>query len=124
MSFYKKISIYFAALLIIFCIAVMSYQYRRDRQNRIDSLNLMQQTQAQFIHNYLSSHHDSIAHMAGLARMLHDQGTRLTIIGTDGTVLFDNLLGDLSETDDHADRDTDRDADGHTDGCTGVLLQP
>ena len=104
MSFYKKISIYFAALLIIFCIAVMSYQYRRDRQNRIDSLNLMQQTQAQFIHNYLSSHHDSIAHMTDLARMLHDQGTRLTIIGTDGTVLFDNLLGDLSETDDHADR--------------------
>lgn len=101
----KKLYISVLAVFLVFTVAFMFFQQRRERQYRIDALNIRLQDYNARMHEALcyTGRHDE----ASLTRYVashHQQGLRVTLIDARGRVFFDNVRKDYAHFGSHANR--------------------
>lgn len=104
MSFYKKLTVYFVSLFVVFSVTITLYQYRRERNYRIHSLNLMLQTETRITRDYILTLGDSLEKIETLIEPIEKHGSRITIITTNGTVVYDNAVDSISHLNTHINR--------------------
>lgn len=94
------------ALFLLFAVAFIVFQQYREKQYKIDTLNLR-------LHDFNDRLHDCLLAGGGgdmeavLSRYLSHhsvRGVRVTVIGRDGRVAFDNLSKDYAAMGDHSRR--------------------
>ncbi len=95
-----------ASLFLVFAVAFIVFQQHREKQYKVDTLNLRLQ-------DFNNSLHDALGHRpvaesgqflrSYLRRHAHE-GLRLTVVMADGSVAFDNMRSDYAAMGNHARR--------------------
>lgn len=111
LSFSKKLFLSVISLFIAFAICFMAFQYRREKEYKIELLNIQLQNYNDRLNDFLSNR-DTL-NVQSLDKYVREhalEDLRVTLIRRDGTVLYDNLKQDPSHFENHRDRQEIREA--------------
>lgn len=100
----KRIFLYYFLIFVLFFVVVTLFQYRREKQHKIDSLDLLLDGYSLIIQEYISLQNDSVVNMSDVIRLLPDTTLRVTIITEPGVVLYDSFIENYFEMENHAQR--------------------
>jgi signal transduction histidine kinase len=107
-TFRKRIFINFFVVFSIFTLAVLVFQYDRERNYRIDQLENTLDNISEVTHRYIE--HKKIFESGDfksldtLKILLPIENTRLTIVDITGKVLYDSYVADVSHLENHLNR--------------------
>ena len=107
-TFRRRIFINFFVVFFIFTLAVLGYQYDREKTYRTRQLESILNNISEVTHRYIG--HNNIYESGNfqlldtLKSLLPIDSTRLTIVGMDGTVLYDSFVADLQSVENHLSR--------------------
>jgi len=107
-SFRKRIFINFFAVFSIFAIAVLVYQYNREKSYRTGELENILDNTSEVTHRYIE--HKKIFETGDfksldtLKSILPLSNTRITVIDLNGKVLYDSFVADVQKIENHLDR--------------------
>lgn len=104
MSFQKKLFWSVSGIFLLFVFLFVAYQYRREREHKIDTMHISMQ-----VYNLELAHSlgDSICSPTAFSTYIrkHDiNGLRVTIMDLDGKVLLDNRHNDVAKLPNHGNR--------------------
>lgn len=111
LSFSKKLFLSVISLFIAFAICFMAFQYRREKEYKIELLNIQLQNYNDRLNDFLSN--QDTLHIQSLDKYVREhalEDLRVTLIRQDGTVLYDNLKQDPSHFENHRNRQEIREA--------------
>ena len=107
-KFRNKIFFYYSLLFILFAGITLGYQYHREKGFRISSLNTSLDDIINITNAWLNNGNlpegVRYASVDSLIRLFPYPDLRLTVISTDGTVLYDNYVKDWSLMENHYSR--------------------
>jgi signal transduction histidine kinase len=95
---------YYIPLFLIFSIAVLAFQYNREKQYKADMLNTVLGDTNDLVYNYFESKNGSLAHIDSLIAIFPYSDVRLTIIDLKGNVVYDNAIQDVGHMENHLSR--------------------
>lgn len=105
LSFSKKLFLSVISLFITFAICFMAFQYRREKEYKIELLNTQLQNYNDRLNDFLLNR-DTLD-ILSLDKYVSEhtlKDLRVTLIRRDGTVLYDNLQQDPTHFENHRDR--------------------
>jgi len=107
-KFRNKLFIYYFSIFIVFTLVIAAYLYQREKKYRIETLNDELYNITKITNNYLKA---NLVYETGnyqivdsLVKILPQNELRLTIIGPDGTVLYDSSVRDWKTMANHKNR--------------------
>lgn len=117
LSFSNKLFLSVISLFIAFAICFMSFQYRREKEYKIDLLNTQLQNYNDRLNDFLCNQDTLDIRLLDAYVQEHTMANlRVTLIRKDGVVLFDNLKQDPSLFENHLSRQEIKEAITHGDG--------
>jgi len=107
-SFRGEIFLYFIVIFILFTVAVLTFQYQREKKYRVDQLentldNITEVTHLFIQQNNLLQNHN-LDKIDELIKIIPQPNTRITIIDLKGIVLFDSFVDDPETMENHLHR--------------------
>lgn len=107
-SYQRKLFAYFFTIFLVYTIIIMLFQYSREKRHRINNLNISLSNISELSKNYIESNsitkHNSYFLLDSLVKIFPLEGIRLTIVNTEGKVLYDNSVNDITLMENHLDR--------------------
>ncbi len=107
-SYRHRLFLYYFSIFLLFTVAVLAFQYHREKKIRIDALDSRLNDMAQLVDNYVRARSltetgdflliDSILNLIPIPDL------RITLIAVDGRVLYDSSVEDWTVMDNHLDR--------------------
>ena len=107
-TFRKRIFINFFGVFSIFALAVLVYQYDRERSYRVGELESILDNTTEVTHRYIE--HKKILETGDfklldtLKSILPVSNTRITVIDMNGKVLYDSFIPDVQKVENHLNR--------------------
>ena len=107
-TFRNRIFINFFVVFSIFSLAVITYQYDREKSYRVGELESILDNTTEFTHRYIE--HKKIFESGDfklldtLKTLIPDTNTRITIVDMTGKVLYDSFVADLHNLENHMGR--------------------
>lgn len=95
---------YYIPLFLLFSIAVLAFQYNREKQYKADMLNALLGDTNDMIYNYFESKNGSFDNIDSLIAIFPHTEVRVTIIDLKGKVVFDNAVQDVAHMENHLTR--------------------
>lgn len=95
---------YYIPLFFLFSIAVMAFQYNREKQYKADMLNTLLGDTNDMVFNYFESKNGSLAHIDSLIAIFPHSDVRVTVIDLKGNVVYDNAVQDITHMENHLSR--------------------
>jgi len=107
-SFRRRLFLYYFSIFVLFTVAMMTYQYNRERQIRIASLDSRLSDMAALVDNYirLNSLPDSSGYelIDSVYNLIPVADLRITIISIEGEVLYDSSVEGYNRMENHLER--------------------
>ena len=107
-SYRRKLYLYMLLVFVVFTVAISAVQYQREKQQRIDELELVLDTYNEIVHGFITGNRLQLPADAGtldsLVRLLPRSEIRITVIGLDGAVLYDSYRTDFQAMENHLER--------------------
>lgn len=107
-TYQKRIFIYFFSAFTIFTLAILAFQYSREKEYRTAELESTLDNVAQMTHLYLERNHllqsGNFSKLDSVKVLLPSPDIRLTVISPKGLVLYDSFVGDYSDMGNHLQR--------------------
>lgn len=104
-SFRTRIFISFLAAFSLFVVAIMGYQYEREKKYRASQLENTLDNITSFTHNFIEQNHlltnDQIGKVDSILALIPLNNERITVINDKGVVLYDSEVGDVSTMENH-----------------------
>lgn len=104
LSFSRKLFLSVISLFLVFAGCFLAYQYQREKEYKIEILHTQLQDYNERLHEKL----DSAAHSKELLKAYISQhalkGLRVTVIGLDGSVIFDSYKPNYNQLENHLNR--------------------
>lgn len=117
LSFNKKLFLSVISLFIAFAICFMAFQYRREKEYKIELLNIQLQNYNDRLNDFLRMQGSpNIQSLDQYVREHTFDDLRVTLINKDGTVIYDNLKLDPSHFENHLGRQEIKEALAHGSG--------
>lgn len=117
LSFNKKLFLSVISLFIAFAICFMAFQYRREKDYKIELLNTQLQNYNDRLNDFLRSSDTLNIHLLDKYVSEHTLADlRVTLIRQDGKVIYDNLKQDPSLFENHLNRQEIKEAMVHGSG--------
>ena len=107
-SYQQRVFIYFFLAFLFFAVSVLGFQYRREKQYRLDQLEARLDNTARVSSSYIARYglveSRNFSRMDSLVAFLPDRDIRITVIGLDGKVLYDSFVPDYEKMENHLQR--------------------
>lgn len=107
-SFQRRIFIYFFSAFLLFTIVVLSFQYIREINFKKSQIERTLSDVSSMMSKYISQHDainsNKLAQLDSLMQILPYPDLRLTVINSNGTVVFDNFVSDSNTMENHLSR--------------------
>lgn len=100
----KLVFRYYIPLFLIFSVAVLAFQYNREKQYKADMLNTVLGDTNDMVYNYFEAKDGSLAHIDSLIAIFPHSDVRVTIIDLKGNVVYDNAIQDVTHMENHLSR--------------------
>jgi len=108
LSYRRKFYLSMLLVFIAFTAGVMTYQYQREKQHRVDELELVLDTYNEIVHGFIRLNRldlpDQYDELDKLVKMLPRKEMRVTVIARDGEVWYDSYRADFHDMDNHSAR--------------------
>ncbi len=101
-TYERKLIFSFLVILTVFTVGIVLFEQRRDRMYKTEALEERLDAYAGIANEYFEKHEGR--KKAGDLLAILPGNIRLTVIGPDGGVTYDNLFGNVSTLGNHADR--------------------
>lgn len=108
-SFRSRLFLYYFSIFFLFAVAILIFQYNREKKIRIDALNSRLSDMSELVNNYIKASSltetgdykliDSIFNLIPLPDL------RITLIAADGTVLYDSSVENWGALENHLERE-------------------
>lgn len=107
-SYQQRIFIYFFTAFTLFTLAILTFQYSREKEYRTDQLETKLDNVAQMIHNYIDHNqlveNGDFGMMDSIIYMVPNPEIRVTVIDMKGVVLFDSFVDKFENMENHLQR--------------------
>jgi len=107
-SFRNKIFLYYSAIFLIFITLTLIYLYKREKDYRIGTLNDELYNITRIIDNFIITNaiyeNNTYGKIDSLVLILPQQNLRVTIINTQGKVMYDSSVPDWASMENHLNR--------------------
>ncbi|MEI8112249.1 MAG: ATP-binding protein [Bacteroidia bacterium] len=107
-TFRNRIFINFFIVFSVFTLAVIGYQYDREKNYRVGELESILDNTTEITHRFIE--HKKILETGDfksldtLKTLLADSNTRITVVDVTGKVLYDSFVADVQNLENHLDR--------------------
>jgi two-component system OmpR family sensor kinase/two-component system phosphate regulon sensor histidine kinase PhoR len=107
-SFRNNLLLFYSVVFLIFIFLMLGYLYKREKDFRTGTLNDELHNIVAITQNYLNSNSipatDNYRLLDSLIRLLPQQNLRITVINSEGKVLYDSSIPDWSAMENHKSR--------------------
>ncbi|KOH43344.1 sensor histidine kinase [Sunxiuqinia dokdonensis] len=104
-TYKHRIFIYFFAAFIFFMIAILAFQFNREKRYRTDQLENTLDNIAGFTHRYIEHYNiipeQNFARLDTVKYLIPESNIRVTVIDGKGEVLYDSFVPDAEEMENH-----------------------
>lgn len=104
LNFRYRLFLYIASLFAVFTIGIAVFEHSREKNIRTESLEEKLDVFANIIHSTLINNNNYYEEVERKLDKVLPPGLRISIIDPEGSILYDNALGDYSSMDNHSDR--------------------
>lgn len=107
-TYQQRIFVYFFSAFTVFTLAILAFQYGREKDYRTGELEVTLDNVAQMTHLYLDRNHllstTDFDKLDSVKALLPSPDIRITVINTKGVVLYDSFVQDYNEMENHLQR--------------------
>lgn len=107
-SFRKKVFLYFISVFTVFIVAVLLFQLNRERSYKVSQLESTLEQASDITHNFIEHYNlienDNLKMADTLNHLLTMQNLRITVIGRNGAVMYDNFVVEEAKMENHLER--------------------
>ena len=107
-SIKSRLFIYFFVLFSVFTISILIFQQHREKQFRITQLETRLKDYSDLVNRYISvkglDSGEDFRELDSLKNLVAPEEVRITVINTDGKILYDNSVADFSSMENHLNR--------------------
>ena len=107
-SFRNSLFLYYTAIFLVFTVATLSFLYNREKNYRIGTLNDELDRITSVTENYIRANSvyekGNYLIIDSIVKLLPQPNLRITVISTQGNVLYDNFVHDWQGMGNHLDR--------------------
>jgi signal transduction histidine kinase len=96
--------LYFGVIFVLFTVGVVIFEQARERVFKTEALEETLEAYVEIVHSTLQQHGSSEAATLETLLAVFPKNIRLTLIGKQGEVIYDNAIGNLSEMENHLSR--------------------
>jgi signal transduction histidine kinase len=104
-TYKQRIFIYFFAAFSFFMVAILAFQFEREKRYRTDQLETTLDNIAGFTHRYIEhsklSDKDDFQRLDTIKYLIPEPNIRITVIGTKGEVFYDSFVPEYREMENH-----------------------
>ena len=108
LSYRRRLYLYMLLVFIAFTVIITLFQYGREKQQRVDELELVLDTYNEIVNGFITNSNlqlpDDHLGLDSLVRMLPRKEIRVTIISLDGEVIYDSYRSDFYNMENHLSR--------------------
>jgi signal transduction histidine kinase len=88
-TFRKRLFVYFFSIFLAFSLVIGFYQFRREKEFRIQKLNKELTIYNKLVYNFINADKENINKLADFTKIFPEKDVRITIIDLSGEVIFD-----------------------------------
>lgn len=107
-SFRGEIFFYFFIVFILFTVAILTWQYQREKQYRTATLENTLDNISEIAHRFIEQnnlkHSGEMHRLTELQSILPQPNIRITLVRPDGSILYDSSVSDYSAMENHLNR--------------------
>ncbi len=104
-TYQQRIFIYFFAAFTLFTISILAFQYNREKRYRTDQLENTLDNITEITHRYIEHYNmtqsQGFNQLDSMIYLIPGSNMRITVVGTQGNVLYDNFVSDYKEMENH-----------------------
>jgi len=108
LSYRRKLYLYMLAVFVVFTVAITVFQFEREKQQRIDELELVLDTYSEIVHGFIRLNRLDLPAQYGeldkLVKMLPRKEIRVTVVARNGEVWYDSYRADFHNMENHLSR--------------------
>lgn len=102
--FDQRLFLYIFFIFFLFSLIVSIFQYQREKQFRVESLEIQLSNYNTFLNNYLGTNASTISNIDSLVALFPNPQTRVTILNNDGSVFYDSYVAHNKQLENHLSR--------------------
>ncbi len=107
-TFRNRLFLYYSAIFLIFTIVILTYLYRREKDYRTGTLNDELYNITRITENYIQHNHvfenGNFSILDSLVILLPHPNLRLSVIASDGRVIYDSFVREWKSMENHSSR--------------------
>jgi signal transduction histidine kinase len=107
-TYRQRIFIYFFTAFTLFSLAILLFQFDREKRYKASELETTLDNIAEITHRYIQHNNLSVSKgfklLDSLLYMVPEPNTRITVIDKEGKVLYDSFVSDASKLENHLSR--------------------
>lgn len=104
LRFDQRLFLYIFFIFFLFSVIVSIFQYQREKQFRVESLEIQLSNYNTFLNNYLGTNASTISNIDSLVALFPNPQTRVTILNNDGSVFYDSYVAHNKKLENHLSR--------------------